>query len=237
VIIVSTQDSTSHRTPRHSIVVRVTHWVNAAGFVAFLLSGMAILLAYPRLHWGETGAVGTPASIELPLPFVLESGIRGPGRYLHFLTAWVCLLNGLAYIVAGVCTRHFREDLLPRKADLGWGPMKKVIVDHLGLKGAGEESVETYNVVQQLTYLIVVFMLFPFMFMSGLAMSPTVTSVFPWLATALGGQQSARTLHFFSANFLVLFLLVHVAMVILTGFSQRMRAMITGHHLFRRPPG
>jgi hypothetical protein len=44
----------------------------------------------------------------------------------------------------------------------------------------------------------------------------------------LGGQQSARTLHFFVTLALVLFLLVHVGMIFLAGFWSRMRAMITG---------
>ena len=66
------------------------------------------------------------------------------------------------------------------------------------------------------------------MIWTGLAMSPAITSVFPALVTVLGGQQSARTIHFFVASFLVLFLLVHVAMVCLAGFRNRVRAMITG---------
>jgi hypothetical protein len=88
-------ESVTREAPRHTLLVRITHWINAAAFIAFVLSGSAILLAYPRLHWGWVGAVGMPAVIDLPLPFVLELGIRGPGRYLHFLTAWVCLFNGL----------------------------------------------------------------------------------------------------------------------------------------------
>jgi hypothetical protein len=69
--------------PRHSAIVRITHWITALSFLALLLSGIAILLAHPRRYWGETGAVGTPSLIDLPLPFVLDVPIRGPGRYLH----------------------------------------------------------------------------------------------------------------------------------------------------------
>lgn len=63
-------------TPRHSALVRVTHWINALSFIALVLSGIAILLAHPRLYWGETGAVGAPSLIDLPLPFVLDIPIR-----------------------------------------------------------------------------------------------------------------------------------------------------------------
>jgi thiosulfate reductase cytochrome b subunit len=74
----------------------------------------------------------------------------------------------------------------------------------------------------------VIFLLFPLMIWTGLAMSPALTSVFPPLETVFGGQQSARTIHFFAADFLALFLLVHISMVSLNGFWIRMRAMITG---------
>src|SRR5712671_2129091 len=76
---------------RHSAVVRITHWINTLSFFGLLVSGFAILLAHPRFYWGETGSVGTPSLIDLPLPFVLDVPIRGPGRYLHFLSAWVCV--------------------------------------------------------------------------------------------------------------------------------------------------
>jgi thiosulfate reductase cytochrome b subunit len=74
----------------------------------------------------------------------------------------------------------------------------------------------------------VIFVLFPLVIWTGLAMSPAIASVLPAVVTALSGQQSARTLHFFVSVFLVLFLMVHIAMIYLAGFRDRMRAMITG---------
>jgi thiosulfate reductase cytochrome b subunit len=59
-------------------------------------------------------------------------------------------------------------------------------------------------------------------------MSPAVVSAFPATVTLLGGQQSARTIHFFVSIFLFLFLLVHIVMICVAGFKNRMRAMITG---------
>ncbi len=59
-------------------------------------------------------------------------------------------------------------------------------------------------------------------------MSPAIASVFPATVTVLGGQQSARTIHFFGTVFLVLFLFVHIVMVWRAGFWNRTRAMITG---------
>jgi len=74
----------------------------------------------------------------------------------------------------------------------------------------------------------VIFVLFPLVIWTGLALSPGFNSAFPAAVNVLGGRQSARTLHFFISVFLLLFLIVHVAMVILAGFTARMRAMITG---------
>ncbi len=203
---------------RHSLTVRLTHWVNFAGFAGLLISGIAILLAHPRLYWGETGSVGTPSLIDLPLPFVL-TGQSGWGRSLHFQSAWVCVLTGMLYVSSGLVTRHFRRDFLPAKAD--------------GIPGAADSP--GYGLAQRLIYSLVVFVLFPFLIWTGLAMSPAITSVYPALVDVLGGQQSARTLHFFGAALLVLFVVVHIGMIVRTGFLSNLRGMIVGFAEPRRP--
>ena len=233
---VAIQNSEVLDSPRHSVLVRVTHWIQTLSFIALVLSGIAILLAHPRLYWGETGAVGTPSLIDLPLPFVLDVPIRGPGRYLHFLSAWVFVLTGLLYVLSGLFTRHFRKNLVPSKTDFGWKPILRVVSNHVHLKRLSEEESRSYNVLQRLTYLAVIFLLSPLIIITGLAMSPAVTSVFPVIVNVFGGQQSARTVHFFVSVALVLFLLVHIAMVCLAGFKNRMRAMITGGNAAGKEP-
>jgi thiosulfate reductase cytochrome b subunit len=219
--------------PRHSALVRVTHWIHTLSFVALVVSGIGILLAHPRFYWGETGAVGMPSLFDLPLPFLVTTptyvGPSSWGRSLHFLSAWVCVLNGLLYAISGLLSQHFRKNLLPVRMDLSWSSISRIVSNHLRMKRPSEEESLTYNVLQRLTYLTVVFLLFPLMIWTGLAMSPSITSVFPILVNVFGGQQSARTIHFFIAAALVLFLIVHLAMVCLAGFKNRMRAMITGH--------
>ena len=209
--------------------MRITHWIHTLSFFALLVSGIAILVAHPRLYWGETGAVGAPALLDLPIPFTF--GQSGWGRYLHFLSAWVGVLNGSLYVISGLFDQHFRKHLLPAQADLAWRPLWRAVSDHLRGKCPGEEASHSYNVLQRLAYLAVVFVAFPLMIGTGLAMSPAITSVIPELVNILGGQQSARTIHFFVASFLVLFLLVHIAMVCRAGFGDRVRAMITGSHV------
>ena len=214
--------------------MRITHWIHTLSFFALLVSGTAILVAHPRLYWGETGAVGVPALLDLPIPFTF--GQSGWGRYLHFLSAWVAVLNGSLYAISGLFDQHFRKHLLPAQADLAWRPFWRAVSDHLRWKRPGEEASHSYNVLQRLAYLAVVFVAFPLMIGTGLAMSPAITSVIPELVNILGGQQSARTIHFFVALALVLFLCVHVIMVSLAGFTNRVRAMITGQTSVGKEP-
>jgi thiosulfate reductase cytochrome b subunit len=139
------------------------------------------------------------------------------------------LLSGLTYVAGGFITRHFRNDLLPAKSQLRWKHMMGVISDHLRWRRPGANTASTYNVVQRLTYLAVVFALFPGILWTGLAMSFGVTSVFPTLVTVLGGHQSARTLHFICVSLLLIFVVVHIVMLCLAGFWRNVWAMITGY--------
>jgi thiosulfate reductase cytochrome b subunit len=212
--------------PRRLLIVRVTHWIAVLSVLISFASGIGILISHPRLYWGETGNLSTPSLIDLPIPFIIGPSIWN--RPIHFLSAWILVFAGLAYVVGGCVTGHFWKDLLPAAADLRWNRIRGVISNHLRWSRSGYDT-WTYNVVQRLTYLLVVFVLFPGIIWTGLAMSFAVTSVFPLLATAVGGHQSVRTLHFVFVSLLVLFLIVHLAMLCLVGFWRHVRAMITGY--------
>jgi thiosulfate reductase cytochrome b subunit len=230
--------SATTATPRHSALVRVTHWITTLCFFALLVSGVEIVISHPRFYWGETGNVLTPPLFKLPIPssralvptgygYVLPDQ-NGWSRYLHFQSAWIVVLTGLLYIIWGLFTRHFRKNMVPRKADLSWPTFAGAVAHHLRFARPSEAEAWSYNALQRLTYLVVIFVLFPLVIWTGLAMSPAFVSAVPATVTLLGGQQSARTIHFFVSLFLTLFLVVHVVMVFVAGFRSRMRAMITG---------
>ena len=223
---------------RHSALVRVTHWITTLAFLALLVTGVEILISHPRFYWGEAGNVLIPPLFKLPIPasratvptgygYVLPDQ-NGWSRYLHFQSAWVAVLTGLLYAGFGFITGHFRRNLLPDRADITRRGLSSVIAQHLRFRPAREEEAWSYNVLQRLTYLLVIFVLFPLVIWTGLAMSPAIAASFPAAVVILGGQQSARTIHFFVSVLLVLFLLVHVVMVSLSGFRKRVRAMISG---------
>jgi len=222
----------------HSLLIRVTHWVTTLCFLALLVSGVEIVISHPRFYWGETGNVLTKPLFKLPIPssrtlvptgygYVLPDQ-NGWSRYLHFQAAWVVVLTGLLYAISGMLTGHFRKDLLPGRAELSWRGISTVIANHLRFERPNEAQGWSYNVLQRMTYLFVIFILFPLVIWTGLAMSPAFVSAVPATVNFLGGQQSARTIHFFVSLALLIFVLVHVAMVFLAGFRSRMRAMTTG---------
>lgn len=224
--------------PRHSALVRATHWIAALCFLALVVTGVEIVISHPRFYWGEDGDVLTTPLFTLPIPasrgtvptgydYVLPDQ-NGWSRSLHFQSAWVIVFAGMLYVSWGVFSGYYRKHLVPARRDLEWASLWRVIGSHLRFKRPAPEEAWSYNPLQRLTYLGVVFVLFPLMIWTGLAMSPAVTSAFPNAMAVFGGQQSARTLHFFGFALLFGFLIVHVTMVCLAGFRSRMRAMITG---------
>ena len=217
---------------RHSAVVRITHWVAAVCFLALLLTGLEIVVSHPRFYWGEAGNVNTIPLFKIPIPasrntvptgygFVLPDQ-NGWSRALHFQSAWFIAITGLIYFIAGLVSRHFRRDLIPSMSELAAIP--STLRDHLrhGMRYAG------YNPLQKLTYLVVLAILFPLTIWTGLAMSPAFVSILPATSALLGGQQSARTIHFFLSLVLLAFLVVHIAMIAIAGFRTRTAAMFTG---------
>ena len=223
---------------RHAALVRVTHWLITLSFLALLVTGAEIVISHPRFYWGETGNVNTHPLFTLHIPSSRSAVPTGYGyvlpdqngwsRYLHFESAWVAVLTGLVYLAFGFFQGHFRRNLLPVSSDLSPKVLATSIARHLRFQRPREEEAWSYNLIQRLTYLLVIFVLFPLVIWTGLAMSPGFTSAVPSAVTILGGRQSARTLHFFVSGFLVLFLFVHVFMVFLAGFRSRVGAMITG---------
>src|SRR5215831_19820324 len=128
--------ATAHA-PRHSALVRITHWLSAVFFFALLLSGIEILISHPRFYWGEIGNPMTPSLFDLPIPASrpwVQTGYRfvlpdqnGWSRNLHFEAAWLVILTGLVYVISSLLGRHFRANLLPAKADLTWRALSKDI--------------------------------------------------------------------------------------------------------------
>lgn len=229
---------------RHSATVRVTHWLNVLCLSFLLLSGLQIFNAHPRLYWGQYGADADHAFIAIgakqngnttarafPTWLTLPSyNDLAAGRHWHFFFAWLLVFNGLIYLVHGLWRGHFRRDLLPSAGQLEPRHLWREVLDHARLRFARGEEARRYNALQKLSYLAVVFGLLPLMVLTGLTMSPGLDTAFPFLLDLFGGRPSARTLHFITASLLVLFVVVHVAMVIASGLWNNLRSMVSGRY-------
>ena len=241
-------------TASHVRWVRVSHWVVTVAFLVLAVTGVLILMVHPRLYWGEVGNDLTPALIELPIsrnykhggwenvtPF--SSRPDGPvtasrtydifnqngwGRSLHFLAGWIFFLAGGAYLLRGVFGGHLRTHVWPRPADVSWQRLRVDFADHARLDIPPAAGGPRYGPLQKLSYTAVVFVLLPLMGITGLTMSPAVTSAYPILLDLFGGYQSARTVHFVVFVALILFLAVHLLMVVVSGLRRQLRGMILG---------
>lgn len=173
---------------------------------------------------GTSGAPvvrGFPRWATLPGPLDLAMS-----RRWHFFFAWVFVINSAAYALYALLGRHLWRDLIPSRQQLGG--IGRSIWNHLRLRFPTGDEARHYNVLQKLSYLVVVFGLGPLIVATGLAMSPWLDAAYPQLLDLFGGRQSARTIHFVTAFAFVAFVLVHVLMVLLSGFWNNLRAMITG---------
>ena len=148
------------------------------------------------------------------------------GRQWHLFFAWLLVINGLFFTTYALISRHVTRDLAPTGKDLrGIG---KAVKDHMVLRHPTGEEAKRYNVVQKLAYIVILFVVAPLIVLTGLTMSPTIDTAFPWLLTIFGGRQAARTIHFIACFTFVGFIVIHVLQVILTGFFNNIRSMVTG---------
>ncbi len=256
---------------RHSVLVRVTHWVNVLCLTILFMSGLQIFNADPALSWGkisnfahpvlsmaaEQPGKGSPRGITTVFGHRFDTtGVLGLstdeegnprergfpawatlpgdqalalGRLWHFFFAWLFVLNGAVYLLAGLLGGHVWRDLLPGAEQLRH--IGRAIREHLLFRFPKGEAARSYNVLQKLAYLLVVFGFLPFMVLTGLTMSPRMDAAFPQLLAFFGGRQSARTIHFIIAWSLVGFVLVHVFMVLVSGVWNNLRSMLTGRYV------
>jgi thiosulfate reductase cytochrome b subunit len=180
-------------------------------------------LGASKEHGGELESRGFPSWLTIP-------GIQwlAMARRWHFFFAWLLVFTGISFVCYSILSRHLQRDLLPTKKD--WHSIGMTVIDHIFLRHPTGEAAKYYNVLQKLAYLTVIFLLFPLAIMNGLGMSPGADALLPGWVNMFGGRQSMRTIHFVLSWALVAFVAVHLFQVIVTGFWNNLRSMITGKY-------
>lgn len=225
---------------RHFLSTRLWHWINLVAIVVLFMSGLNISNAHPYLYWGHWGFAPEQAWLEVPR---FPGWMTIPGFYSlakardwHLLMAFPFAFGLLVMWIAMLWNGHFRRDLATGRREWRWSAIRRDIARHLRLdfRHAGEAK---YSFLQKLAYGGVFGILLPGMILTGLAISPGMDAAFPWLVDLFGGRQSARSIHFLLAWALAAFLIVHVALVLLTGPIGHLRAMtLGGDHEPTGPP-
>lgn len=224
---------------RHRVATRLWHWITVVTIFIMIGSGIGIFKAHPRLYWGPYGAnfdhpwttldqwphwsvtlinlLTIPASYNLAI-----------SRRWHLFFALVLGFALLGFMIVSLINRHFQRDLRVRAREIAPRHLWRDAKDHLAFRFHDPAHPGAYNTLQKLSYVVTIFGLIPVMILTGLTMSPGMDAAWPWLLDLFGGRQSARSIHFIAATGLVLFIVAHLALVILAGAWNEVRSMITG---------
>lgn len=218
---------------KHRLSTRLWHWVNLVALAILFMSGLNISNAHPWLYWGQWGFQPNTAWLDVHR---WPGWATIPGYYnlaaardWHILFAWVFAVGLVAFLLTALFNGHLRRDIVTRRKEWRWAEIRADVAAHLRLDFNHGEG--KYNFLQKLAYALVLFVLLPLMFLSGMAISPGFDAAFPWLVDLFGGRQSARSVHFILAWGLFGFFVIHVVLVLLSGPVRQLRDMITGGRL------
>jgi len=218
------------KSPRHRFTTRLWHWVNDVALIILFMSGLNIFNAHPKLYWGKYGFDGADAWLILDR---FPHWMTIPGYYSladarlwHLFFAWVLAAALTVFMITSLLNRHIQRDLHVEKKQWKFSVIWADIKQHMRFDfhaGAGR-----YNLLQKFSYILVIFVMIPLMIFTGITMSTAMAANWPWLLDIFGGRQSARSIHFIVTWSLVVFFVVHILLVMLSGPVRQIRGMITG---------
>lgn len=194
------------KTRLHRAPVRIMHWLNVPILCAMLMSGWGIYNASPLFR-----------SFTFPTVLTLGGWLGGAIAW-HLAVMWALAANGLVYIIWGLASGHFRRDFLPVTPRSVLHDLKLALTFRL------QHRLGRYNAVQKAFYLFAL-LCGLLLILSGLSIWKPVQLY--WLVALFGGFDRARYVHFFAMSGIVLFALVHVAMVL--AVPSTLLPMITGY--------
>ncbi len=189
----------------HPLLVRITHWVNAFAILVMVMSGWKIYNASPLFDFSF------PDDITL-------GGWLGGALQWHFAAMWLLAVNGLIYLAYGLVSGHLWRRMFPLSPRVMLGDVLSALRGKLS-----HADLSVYNAAQKAAYLGAIVLVIG-LILSGLAIWKPVQLY--WLAALMGDFEGARFVHFFCMVGILLFVLVHVAMVILV--PKTFLTMITG---------
>ena len=228
--------------------VRYCHFFNFLFVMMLIRSGLSILVDHPRLYFNDGCTPGSEWIRFTPLkvprdrlwtakddaryisPLVATPGYRhtiGIARVWHFIDVHGFIITGILFVGMLFDTEQWRRIVPTSPLVLlqAWNTWVHYATFHLPGEPNGFYG---YNALQQIAYFTVVFVFGPLAILTGIAMSPAVVNRFPWYARIFGGRQSARSIHFLTMFSFLAFLVVHVTLIVMTGFARNMNHIVMG---------
>jgi sulfoxide reductase catalytic subunit YedY len=224
---------------------RLQHFFNLFLMVFIIRSGLQILSDHPRLYWTRHSTPGrewfriqrpVPSdplwtakqdSISLPGQFGLP-GLRhsiGLARWWHLGVDAAWLLNGAIFLVLLFATGRWQR-LVPTSWDVFPNALS-VLIQYLSLNWPAEHGWVAYNGLQLIAYFITVFVAAPLALITGLGMSPALSTRFKPISR-LFSIQTARSLHFLVLVWFLIFIVMHVTFVFTTGLLVNLNHVYAG---------
>lgn len=222
--------------------VGAQHFLNLFLMVFIIRSGIQILCDHPRLYWNRHSTPGrewlrmqNPVpkdplwtakqdSISLPGQVGLP-GLRhsiGLARWWHLGINTLWLLNGAVFYVLLFSTGQWRLvvptdwQVFPRAGS--------TLIQYLSLNWPAETAWVAYNGLQQLAYFVTVFVAAPLALLTGLGMSPALSTRIKPVSRVLS-IQVARSVHFLVLVWFLTFIVIHVGLVFTTGLLRNLNHM------------
>ena len=202
----------THRSPTpgqqvqiHPIAARLTHWLMALAILIMIGSGWRIYNASPIFGFSFPDMFTLGGNVEDALALHNDPGVASAIAW-HFAGMWLLLLSYLGFMLWNTITGHFRRDFLPVGPLSFWRDFSAAARFKL------DHRLGEYNAVQRVFYWGVLAAV-AMMLLSGIAIWKPVQT-YP-LETLFGGFQGARIVHFLFMAAIALFIVVHVALVIL----------------------
>jgi DMSO/TMAO reductase YedYZ molybdopterin-dependent catalytic subunit/thiosulfate reductase cytochrome b subunit len=228
--------------------VRYCHFFNFLFVTMLIRSGLSIRADHPRLYFNDDCTPGSEWIRFTPLkvprnrlwtakddaryitPLLATPGYRhtvGIARVWHFINVHGFILTGIFFVAMLFDTEQWRRIVPTSPVVLlqAWNTWVHYSTFHLPQEPNGFYG---YNALQQIAYFTVVFLFGPVAVLTGIAMSPAVVSRFPWYAWLFGGRQSARSIHFLTMLSFLAFLVVHITLIVMTGFARNMNHIVMG---------
>jgi len=225
--------------------LRIQHFLNLFFMVFIVRAGIQVLADHPRLYWKRdctpgtewfrfqktvpAGRIWTSKDDAVTLPGWLGiPGIRhsvGLARWWHFSFGLLWMING-----AIVYALLFWTGQWPRLVPTTWEVFPNAVstgLQYLSLNFPPDESWTRYNSLQQLTYFVTVFVAAPLSILTGFMQGPAISNRLGWLGKVFN-RQWARSIHFLAMWWFLLFILIHVTLVFITGARVNLNMMFAG---------